>query len=243
LQVKGVEVFKEFYETKTKHRKLTWIYSLGTCNLVGKFKPRDIELILTTYQASVLLLFNSADSLSYSDIKSQLNLTDEDVTRLLHSLSCAKFKILNKEPSNKTINQNDTFTFNPTFTNQLRRVKVRHRRGQSKLGLHGHQRFPASSLGQSDKHLRGCFNCERSRGDCKRLKRVWICTPGWPGDSCLGQTILFLSAVLPDARPALLCMGKCGGGVFFSPVLASPGSHVLPGRCRCPCLRWTRRRR
>jgi hypothetical protein len=235
-----VEVFKEFYETKTKHRKLTWIYSLGTCNLVGKFKPRDIELILTTYQASVLLLFNSADSLSYSDIKSQLNLTDEDVTRLLHSLSCAKFKILNKEPSNKTINQNDTFAFNPTFTNQLRRVKVRHRRGKSKLGLHGHRRLPASNLGQLLDCLRGCCICWRSRGGCKRLKRVWICTPG---DAYLGQTILFLSAVLPKAWPAPLCIGSSGGGVVVSNALASPGSHVLPGRCRCPCLRWTRRRR
>ncbi|KAL0348694.1 UNVERIFIED_CONTAM: Cullin-1 [Sesamum angustifolium] len=28
--VKCVEVFREFYQTKTKHRKLTWIYSLGT---------------------------------------------------------------------------------------------------------------------------------------------------------------------------------------------------------------------
>eukprot|EP00243_Klebsormidium_subtile_P006329 TRINITY_DN2673_c0_g1_i1.p1 TRINITY_DN2673_c0_g1~~TRINITY_DN2673_c0_g1_i1.p1 ORF type:complete len:750 (+),score=285.37 TRINITY_DN2673_c0_g1_i1:24-2252(+) len=122
--VKGVEVFKEYYETKTKHRKLTWIYSLGTCNLQGKFKQRDIELILTTYQASVLLLFNAADSLSYSDIKSQLNLTDEDVIRLLHSLSCAKFKILSKTPNDRTISQNDTFAFNLAFTNPLRRVKV-----------------------------------------------------------------------------------------------------------------------
>lgn len=49
-QVKCVETFKEFYQTKTKHRKLTWIYSLGTCNIVGKFEPKTIELIVTTYQ-------------------------------------------------------------------------------------------------------------------------------------------------------------------------------------------------
>lgn len=49
-QVKCVEVFREFYQTKTKHRKLTWIYSLGTCNISGKFEPKTIELIVTTYQ-------------------------------------------------------------------------------------------------------------------------------------------------------------------------------------------------
>lgn len=50
FQVRCVEVFKEFYETKTKHRKLTWIYSLGNCNINGKFESKTIELIVSTYQ-------------------------------------------------------------------------------------------------------------------------------------------------------------------------------------------------
>ncbi|RWR95312.1 cullin-1 isoform X1 [Cinnamomum micranthum f. kanehirae] len=122
--VKCVEVFKEFYQTKTKHRKLTWIYSLGTCNIIGKFEPKTMELIVTTYQASVLLLFNASDRLSYSEIMTQLNLTDEDIVRLLHSLSCAKYKILNKEPNTKTISPTDYFEFNSKFTDKLRRIKI-----------------------------------------------------------------------------------------------------------------------
>jgi cullin 1 len=54
-------------------------------------------------QASVFQLFNSSDRLSYSEIQTQLNLNDDDVIRLLNSISCAKYKILNKEPSKKTI--------------------------------------------------------------------------------------------------------------------------------------------
>ncbi|XP_024398790.1 cullin-1 [Physcomitrium patens] len=122
--VKCVEVFKEFYQTKTKHRKLTWIYSLGTCNITGKFDAKPIELIVTTYQAAVLLLFNAEDRLSYNDIKNQLNLTDEDIVRLLHSLSCAKYKILNKDPHTKTVGQTDTFEFNTKFTDKMRRIKI-----------------------------------------------------------------------------------------------------------------------
>lgn len=61
-QVKSVEVFKEFYQTKTKHRKLTWIYSLGTCNINGKFVPKTIELIVGTYQVTTL----SNDSIAIS---------------------------------------------------------------------------------------------------------------------------------------------------------------------------------
>ncbi|OVA15009.1 Cullin [Macleaya cordata] len=122
--VKCVEVFKEFYQTKTKHRKLTWIYSLGTCNINGKFDAKTIEMIVTTYQAAVLLLFNASDTLSYSEIVTQLNLTDDDVVRLLHSLSCAKYKILNKGPTTKTITPNDTFEFNSKFTDKMRRIKI-----------------------------------------------------------------------------------------------------------------------
>lgn len=51
--MKCVEVFKEFYETRTKHRKLTWIYSLGTCNINAKFEAKNMELIVTTYQVIV----------------------------------------------------------------------------------------------------------------------------------------------------------------------------------------------
>ncbi|XP_074556251.1 cullin-1-like [Curcuma longa] len=122
--VKCVEVFREFYQTKTKHRKLTWIYSLGTCNINGKFELKTIELIVTTYQAAALLLFNASDRLSYSEIMTQLNLTDDDVIRLLHSLSCAKYKILNKEPSTKTISSTDVFEFNSKFTDKMRRIKI-----------------------------------------------------------------------------------------------------------------------
>ncbi|BFG43311.1 cullin 1-like protein A [Prunus yedoensis var. nudiflora] len=122
--VKCVEVFKGFYETKTKHRKLTWIYSLGTCNVNGKFEPKNIELVVSTYQAALLLLFNTADKLSYSEILTQLNLTHDDLVRLLHSLSCAKYKILLKEPNTKTISPTDSFEFNSKFTDRMRRIKI-----------------------------------------------------------------------------------------------------------------------
>ncbi|EXB40823.1 hypothetical protein L484_009068 [Morus notabilis] len=122
--VKCVEVFKEFYALKTKHRKLTWIYSLGTCNISGKFEAKTIELVVSTYQAAALLLFNTADRLSYSEIMTQLNVTHDDLVRLLHSLSCAKYKILNKEPNTKSISQNDVFEFNSKFTDRMRRIKI-----------------------------------------------------------------------------------------------------------------------
>ncbi len=54
-----------------------------------------------------------------------MNLPDEDIIRILHSISCGKYRILAKEPNNKTINKADIFTFNAAFTDRMRRIKVR----------------------------------------------------------------------------------------------------------------------
>ncbi|CAA7036416.1 unnamed protein product [Microthlaspi erraticum] len=122
--VKCVEVYKGFYEAKTKARKLTWIHSLGTCHINGKFGQKTIELIVSTHQAALLLLFNTRDAMSYTDIQTQLNVTDEDLVRLLLSLSCAKYKILIKDPNTKTVSKADVFQFNSKFTVGMRRVKI-----------------------------------------------------------------------------------------------------------------------
>ncbi|KAG6766548.1 hypothetical protein POTOM_030635 [Populus tomentosa] len=85
---------------------------------------KSFDLNLPAEMASALLLFNSSDRLSYSEIMTQLNLTDDDVVRLLHSLSCAKYKILNKEPNTKIISPTDHFEFNSKFTDKMRRIKI-----------------------------------------------------------------------------------------------------------------------
>ena len=84
----------------------------------------DHDHLLTILQAAALLLFNNADRLSYSEIIAQLNLTHDDVVRLLHSLSCAKYKILTKEPNARTVSATDNFEFNYKFTDRRRRIKV-----------------------------------------------------------------------------------------------------------------------
>lgn len=46
------------------------------------------------------------------------------MTRALHSLACAKYKILSKSPEGKTISQQDSFSVNWAFTDKMRRIKV-----------------------------------------------------------------------------------------------------------------------
>ncbi|CAH2039071.1 unnamed protein product [Thlaspi arvense] len=122
--VNGIETFKAFYDEDHKHRRLMWIYSLGTCHVNGRFDSKPVELVVSTYQTAVLLLFNNSDRLTFQEIVEQLNLSPEDVTRLLLSLSCAKYKILKKEPVSKTISKDDSFEFNSKFTDKMRRIKI-----------------------------------------------------------------------------------------------------------------------
>ncbi|KAK1279137.1 Cullin-1 [Acorus gramineus] len=119
-----IEAYKSFYTCVTRKHTLTWLFSLGTCIMTGKFDARPIEMSLTTYQAVLLLLFNDCDRLSFREIASQLKLPNDEVLRLLHSLSCSKYKILNKEPNNKIISVRDVFEFNPKFNDKMRRIKI-----------------------------------------------------------------------------------------------------------------------
>lgn len=99
--VKAIEVYKEYYDRKTR----TLIYSMGTCSLKRNYNTKPM-------------------SLSYRNVKNQLNLTNEDIVRLLHSLSSTKYKILNKYLNTKTIGQSDTFEFNAKFIKKMRRIKI-----------------------------------------------------------------------------------------------------------------------
>ncbi|PIA61528.1 hypothetical protein AQUCO_00300808v1 [Aquilegia coerulea] len=119
-----IDAFKTYYKCKANSRKLTWIFSLGGCNLIGRFDSKIIELQVSTYQAAALLLFNTTDRFSYQDIATELKLPNDELIRVLHSLSCGKYKILLKQPNSKAISHSDVFEFNSKFTDKMRRIKV-----------------------------------------------------------------------------------------------------------------------
>ncbi|GIL64270.1 hypothetical protein Vafri_18269 [Volvox africanus] len=122
--VEGVEVYRQYYDSDSKHRKLTWIYTLGTAVVRGNFQSRAIEMQMNTLQAALCMLLNDMDELTYAEVQERLRLPDDDLQRLLHSLVCAKYKIIKKEPESRTISKTDKFSFNHEFTDRLRRIKI-----------------------------------------------------------------------------------------------------------------------
>ena len=118
------DVFKEHYLRQHSGRRLQWQPNMGNADLKAVFSTRKHEINVSTYQMCILLLFNTTDTMSYADIEAATSIPVADLKRALQSLACAKFKVLNKEPKGREVNDSDSFSFNAEFTCKQLRFKV-----------------------------------------------------------------------------------------------------------------------
>lgn len=68
----AIEAYHQHYNTKHTGRRLDWKHALAHCVLKAKFPRGNKELVVSSFQAIVMLLFNEADdgsSLSYEQIQ------------------------------------------------------------------------------------------------------------------------------------------------------------------------------
>lgn len=117
-------IFKKFYLGKHSGRKLQWQPTLGHCVLRATFSQGKKELMVSLFQALVLLLFNDANDLSLEDIKIATGIEDGELRRTLQSLACGKARVLQKAPRGRDVEDNDRFQFNKDFANKLFRIKI-----------------------------------------------------------------------------------------------------------------------
>eukprot|EP00249_Psilotum_nudum_P021964 c28319_g1_i1 orf=827-3031(+) len=118
--------FKTYYLSTHTGRRLTWQTNMGTADMKATFaKGQKHELNVSTYQMCILVLFNSADCLTYKEIEQGTGIPFMDLKRCLQSLACVKGKnILRKEPMSKDIGEDDLFVFNDNFTSKFYKVKI-----------------------------------------------------------------------------------------------------------------------
>ncbi|XP_067008215.1 cullin-4A [Anabrus simplex] len=117
-------IFKKFYLGKHSGRKLQWQPTLGHCVLKASFSQGNKELMVSLFQALVLLLFNETDDLSFEEIKATTCIEDGELRRTLQSLACGKARVLQKTPRGRDVEDNDRFQFNKDFANKLFRIKI-----------------------------------------------------------------------------------------------------------------------
>eukprot|EP00252_Welwitschia_mirabilis_P001892 TRINITY_DN1185_c0_g1_i1.p1 TRINITY_DN1185_c0_g1~~TRINITY_DN1185_c0_g1_i1.p1 ORF type:complete len:733 (-),score=125.87 TRINITY_DN1185_c0_g1_i1:316-2514(-) len=120
------EKFRSYYLSTHTGRRLTWQTNMGTADLKATFgKNQKHELNVSTYQMCVLMLFNSADRLSYKDIEQATDIPSPDLKRCLQSLALVKGRnVLGKEPMSKEIGETDIFYFNEKFSSKFYKVKI-----------------------------------------------------------------------------------------------------------------------
>lgn len=128
---KHLEKYDLHYKHKHTGRKLEWKHALAHSVVVAQFKRGKKELLVSAFQAIVLVLFNDIgekdgkqEHLSYADIQSATGLVDAELGRTLQSLACAKFRILAKHPKGRDVNPTDTFTVNMGFVDPKFRIKI-----------------------------------------------------------------------------------------------------------------------
>lgn len=124
---KALAGFEDYYKMKYSGRKLAWKHSLAHCQLKAQFPQGNKEIVVSSFQAIVLLLFNdkgTREQLSYSEIQGASNLDDGELKRTLQSLACAKYRVLTKTPKGKDVNDTDTFTVNLNFHDPKYRIKI-----------------------------------------------------------------------------------------------------------------------
>jgi cullin-4 len=124
---KHIERYDRHYKHKHSGRKLSWKHALAHSVVRAQFNKGTRELVVSGFQAIVLVLFNNipADgNLSYTDISAATGLVDAELQRTLQSLACAKFRVLTKHPKGRDVNATDTFTVNANFWDPKFRIKI-----------------------------------------------------------------------------------------------------------------------
>ncbi|GAA5868774.1 hypothetical protein JCM8547_005374 [Rhodosporidiobolus lusitaniae] len=77
--IKTRERFEQYYMNKHSGRKLTWLWQHCRNELRSLYTNQRYFFVVSTYQACILLQFNSSDSLSYSDLETGTGIPAENL--------------------------------------------------------------------------------------------------------------------------------------------------------------------
>lgn len=123
----AIDTFETHYKSKHSGRKLELKHALAHCQLKAKFPKGNKELVVSSFQAIVLLLFNGKpvdEHIDYNTLREATGLPPAELNRTLQSLACAKLRPLTKHPKSRDVSATDTFTLNPTFSDPKYRIKI-----------------------------------------------------------------------------------------------------------------------
>jgi len=90
----------------------------------GTSRAKAYDFEVTTLQAVCIKLFNTRNLMSFAEIKEALNVEEDVLKRILHSLSCTRHKVLKKDPKSNSIKPTDSFSYNESFSSPKKRITI-----------------------------------------------------------------------------------------------------------------------
>jgi len=123
---RSIDAFTAFYSSNNNMRVLTWIHALGHATVKANFKI-SYELQVTTLQAIALVNFNGTQDqwVPFADVQTKTGIDTNVLKKVMHSLSCQKTKVLEKEPANNSIDPaKDQFRVLADFQSKTRKLKI-----------------------------------------------------------------------------------------------------------------------
>lgn len=82
----SAERFREHYLLKHSGRRLTWRTDLGNADIRSFIGEQKHEMIVSTCQMCILLLYNTQDQIQFQNMVYMLNTSDEELVRHLMGL-------------------------------------------------------------------------------------------------------------------------------------------------------------
>lgn len=115
-------MFKDLLLQRQKKNKIYFKTEYGSADMIFSHGNKKYELIASTYQMCILMLFNDQNQYSYLDIKNTLGLMSAEFEIHLKGLLTANLLI--KDTPDKNINPDSVLSFNNQFKSNQRRLEV-----------------------------------------------------------------------------------------------------------------------
>jgi len=119
-----IDSFDKYYKSCNSSKRIEWLHWISTVIVNRIYNGTKYEIQMTVPQY-LILIFMDNENRSYNiDEFKHLGLEIKYIKGLLHSLSCTKYKLLNKSTNNNSIKDDDTFMINYDFHSNLRKFQI-----------------------------------------------------------------------------------------------------------------------
>lgn len=122
--MKCIDAFTAFYDSKHTGRKLRWMYNMGGAELGSLCFARKHILAVSSYQALLLMLFNTQKEISFKEFCNATKIPVDECKRQLLSMTVSRSRILLKDGSSKDIEEDSKFVVNENFTHEKIKVMI-----------------------------------------------------------------------------------------------------------------------